>query len=68
MKKKKDIWLQNPDIRKRDDGATVIARVRKRTNKILLEDGRINHRNKRQIRTRTLAEWPDDKHRIRTRR
>ena len=43
------IWIQNPDTGKWDDRGKIIIRVRKRTYKIELDDGKITYRNRRKI-------------------
>ena len=41
------VWIQNPDTGKRDNIGKIIVRVRKRTYKINLEDGKTTHRHRR---------------------
>ena len=44
------VWIQNPETKRWDLTARIISRVRKRTYKLEMFDGRITHRNRRWIR------------------
>ena len=48
------IWIQNQETKKWDSMAEIIHRVRKRTYKIKLEDGRTTYRNRKWIRKRAM--------------
>lgn len=44
------VFVQNQDTKKCDDQATILSRVRKRTYKIQIKNGKITYRNRRWIR------------------
>ena len=46
------IWVQNSETKRWEDKAKVIAKVRNRTYKIMLQDGKISYRNRRKIKAR----------------
>ena len=46
------IWVQNSETKKWDDTAKIICRIRKRTYKIQMENGRITYRRRKRIRRR----------------
>ena len=46
------IWVQNSETKKWDDTAKIICRIRKRTYKIKMENGRITYRSRQRIRRR----------------
>ena len=48
------IWVQNADTGNWDNTAKIIGRVRTRTYKIELENGRITYRNRKRIRIREI--------------
>ena len=45
-----EIWIQNPDTGQWEDNGKIISKVRKRTYRIELENGRITYRNRKRIR------------------
>ena len=46
------IWVQNSETKRWDDKATIIAKIRKRTYKVVFEDGKTSYRNRRKIKMR----------------
>ena len=49
------VLLQNPETGKWDDEGMLEKKVRKRTYRIELQNGRITHRNRRKIKTRDVS-------------
>ena len=50
------VWVQHPETKKWDSAATILTRIRKRTYRIQMEDGKITHRNRRWIRKWNLSD------------
>ena len=44
------VWIQNAETKRWDVTAKILSRVRNRTYKLQMDDGRITHRNRRWIR------------------
>ena len=51
------VWVQHPETKKWDATAMILSRIRQRTYKIQLEDGKITYRNRKWIRKCNLANW-----------
>ena len=49
------VWIQNSETGKWDDEGTITKKVRKRTYKIELQNGRITHRNRRKIKKKHIS-------------
>ena len=48
------VWVQNPETKRWDATAKILGRVRNRTYKIIMEDGKVTHRNRKWIRTKEV--------------